>query len=55
MILDFSILGTLQVDMRPYVKSMVDEFPEKLSGKTAAPWNEKLFKVDNKSKKLSME
>jgi len=55
MILNFSIPGTLQVDMRPYVKSMVDEFPEKLSGKTTAPWSEKLFKVDDKLKKLSVE
>jgi hypothetical protein len=25
---------------------MIDDFPEKLSGKTKGPWNENLFKVD---------
>jgi hypothetical protein len=49
MILDFSIPGILQVDMTPYVKSMIEEFPDKLSGKTKTPWNENLFKVDLKS------
>jgi hypothetical protein len=52
MILDFSIPGILQVDMTPYVKSMIEEFPEKLSGKTKTPWNESLFKVDSNSKHL---
>jgi hypothetical protein len=52
MILDFSIPGILQVDMTPYVKSMIEEFPDKLSGKTKTPWNENLFKVDPNSKHL---
>jgi hypothetical protein len=37
MILDFSIQGILQVDMTPYIKSMIEEFPDKLSGKTKHP------------------
>jgi hypothetical protein len=53
MILNFSIPGMLQVlDMTPYVKSMIEEFPEKLSGNTKGPWNENLFKVNPMSKKL---
>ena len=55
MILDFSIPGVLQVDMTPYVKSMIEEFPEKLSGKTITPWNENLFKVDPTSKPLDIK
>ncbi len=31
---------------------MIEEFPEKLSGKTKTPWNENLFKVDPDSKHL---
>jgi hypothetical protein len=52
MILNFSIPGILQVNMTPYVKSMIEEFPDKLSGKTKTPWNENLFKVDSNSKHL---
>ena len=55
MVLDYSIPGVLKVDMTEYVKSMVDEFPEKLSGNTNCPWNENLFKVDDTSKKLGHE
>jgi hypothetical protein len=55
MILDFSIPGVLQVDMTPYVESMIEEFPDKLSGKTKMPWNENLFKVDPTSKHLETE
>ena len=50
MVLDFSIPGVLQVDMTDYVKGMIADFPEELSGKTKAPWNENLFKVDPTSK-----
>lgn len=55
MILDYSIPGVLKVDMTAYVKSMVDEFPEKLDGKGKFPWTENLFKVDPDSKKLKPE
>jgi hypothetical protein len=55
MILNFLIPGVLQVDMTPDVRSMIDEFPEKLSGKTKGPWNENLFKVNPMSKKLGAE
>jgi hypothetical protein len=45
MILNFFIPGVLHVDMTPYVKSVIEEFPDKLSSKTKMPWNENLFKV----------
>ena len=39
--------------MVDYVKSMVEGFPnEHLQGKVAIPWNENLFKVQEKSPKL---
>jgi hypothetical protein len=50
MILDFFIPGVLQIDMTLYLKSMIEEFPDKLSGKTKTPWNQNLFKVDPTSK-----
>jgi hypothetical protein len=43
MILDFLIPGVLQVNMTLYVKSMIEEFPDKLSGKPKIPWNENLL------------
>jgi hypothetical protein len=53
--LDFSVPGKLQVDMTYYAKSMCEDFPEKLTGKTKGPWNENLFKVDETAKKLDAE
>jgi hypothetical protein len=55
MTLDYSTPGVVKVDMTEYVKSMVEEFPKELDGKAKFPWTEKLFKVDEKSKKLSTE
>ncbi|KAG7371066.1 reverse transcriptase RNA-dependent DNA polymerase [Nitzschia inconspicua] len=49
--LDYTEEGVLQVDMRPYVKSMIEDFPEKI-GTSRNPWTEKLFQTDDKSKKL---
>ena len=55
MILDFSVPGVLQIDMTPYVKSMIKDFPKKLTGKSKTPWNENLFKVDQMSKALDTD
>jgi hypothetical protein len=55
MILDFSIPGILQVDMTPYVESMIEDFPEEIKGTTKMPWNQNLFKVDPTSKPLDLE
>ena len=50
--LDYSETGILKVDMTDYVKSMIQEFPEELTGKVKSPWNTNLFHVDPKSKLL---
>jgi hypothetical protein len=55
MILDFLIPEVLQVDITPYVKSMIEKFPDKLSAKAKMSWNENLFKVDPTSKHLKTE
>ena len=54
--LDCSVSGQVSIDMVDYIKSMVSNFPEEdLQGsKVASPWNESLFKVDEKSPKLEM-
>ena len=52
MTLDYSSPGVLKVDMTAYVKGMVNDFPEQLTGKGKVPWTENLFKVDPESKKL---
>ena len=50
--LDYSEAGILKVDMTDYVKSMIQEFPEELTGRVKSPWNTNLFHVDPKSKLL---
>ena len=35
-----------------FVKGMIEEYPEKLSGKASTPWKERLMKVDKNSKKV---
>jgi hypothetical protein len=55
MVLDFSDTGKLRVDMRYYVKDMLDKFPFPIKGRSDTPWGEKLFKVDETSKKLDDE
>ena len=52
MTLDFTTPGVLKVDMTSYVKKMIEEFPENLSGKSKCPWSENLFQVDENSNKL---
>ncbi len=51
MVLDYSFPGVLKLNMTAYVKAMVQNFP----GKVEFPWNDKLFKVDEDSKKLNPE
>jgi len=53
--LDYSLPGVLRVDMTKYVKSMINDFPDKLEGVGKFPWTDKLFTVDTKSKKLEHE
>jgi hypothetical protein len=57
MTLDYRVPGQISIGMTDYVQKMVEEYPqEDLQGpRVASPWNEHLFKVDNKSPKLSDE
>ena len=55
MTLDYTLPGSLKVDMTRYVNAMVEEFPDDLSGKATCAWNENLFKVNKDAKKLSKE
>ena len=41
--------------MKYYIQEMLDEFPYQIKCTYTAPWNEKLFKVDESSKKLNEE
>ena len=43
MTLDYSTEGEVKIDMVDYVKSMIDEFPEELTGKAITVANDKLF------------
>ena len=55
--LDYTVPGQVTIDMIDYVESMVDNFPaDELGGSAvASPWNEHLFKVQDKSPKLEKE
>lgn len=55
MVLDYTSPGVLKLDMTQYVKTMVEDFPLKLTGTGMFPWSNKLFTVDPKSKKLDDE
>ena len=43
---DYSLPRVLRVDMTKYVKSMIEDFPDKLEGVSKFPWTDKLFTVD---------
>ena len=45
--LDYSIPGQVKVDMTKYVKSMIDEFPEKFTRLVLTPATDKLFHVND--------
>jgi len=55
MTLDYTSPGVLKIDMTEYVKSMIEEFPQKVQGRNATPWTENLFKVDANAKQLEQE
>ena len=52
MILDYTEKGKLKIGMKYYIENMVKEFPYKLNEKSKTPWNDKLFKVTDETKKL---
>ena len=49
--LDFTIPGKLKIDMVDYVNNMINEFPDDIM-ESKYPWNDNLFKVDEKDNKL---
>ena len=56
MVFDYSTPGEVKLNMVDYVKSMVEDFPEDISGKhVTTPWTENLFKVNPKSPELTKE
>lgn len=52
--LDFSVAGQVSVDMRDYVTTMIEAFPDGAipDGKVPSPWTDNLFRIDEKSPKL---
>jgi Reverse transcriptase (RNA-dependent DNA polymerase) len=54
MILDYSTPRKLKLDMKDYIEKMIEEFPETLK-ESNYPWNENLFKEDEKAIRLSKE
>ena len=53
MILDYSKPGKLIVDMREYIKRMIEEFEYEIPGKAKTPVAEHLFKINNMCEKLN--
>jgi hypothetical protein len=52
--LSYKVPGQVSIDMSDYVEHMLSGFPaEELHSKSKAPWNDNLFRVDEKSPKLS--
>jgi len=58
MVLDFSIPGSLIVDMREYVARMLKEYEEqvgKLDDNVICPWSDKLLSVNETSPRLTVD
>eukprot|EP00957_Ditylum_brightwellii_P036031 2730083-Ditylum_brightwellii.AAC.1 len=55
MTLDYTQPGALNIDMKDNIKGIFEDFPYEIKKTTKVPWTEKLFKVDNTSKKLNEE
>ena len=52
MILDYTLKGKLQVDMKYYIDEMIKEYPYPIKSANS-PWNDSLFKIDKNSTPLS--
>ena len=50
--LDYSEEGKLKVDMKYYIDNMIEEFLYEVKEQSKAPWNDKLFKVNETVSKL---
>ena len=55
MTLDYSIKGKLKVDMKQYIKDIVETYPENLSKKIDCPWNTRLFNINDESQSLDKD
>lgn len=44
MIMDFSKPGVLTLDMRYYIKNILEQFPEQITP-SKIPWNDRLMKI----------
>jgi hypothetical protein len=55
MVLDYSTEGEVKIDMKYYVKNMIELFNHELSDKYNTPASENLFKINEKSPKLTKE
>ena len=51
MILDYSLAGKLQVDMKYYIDKMIEEYPYPIKPANS-PWNDNLFKINEESSPL---
>ena len=51
--LNYTKKGKLCVNMTKYIKEILEEFPESLTGTAQQPWSESLFKTKKESKQLS--
>jgi hypothetical protein len=43
--LDFLEKGVVRIDMIPYIKKIIDAFPEKITGVQSTPVGDRLFQV----------
>jgi hypothetical protein len=56
MIMDFTQDGALKIDMKCYIKGMLEDFPYyEIKSTKVTPWTEKLLKIQEDAKKLNEE
>ncbi len=55
MTFDYSFGKEVQINMWDYLKKVIEEFPEEITGVCATPANDYLFKVSENGTKLNEE
>ncbi len=55
MIFDFSSKNEVQINMTRYVSKIIEDFPEKIVGKSSTPAGDHLFKIREDGRKLNDE
>ena len=55
MLLDYGVKGKLKIDIRSYIKDILESFSESLSEKVKCPWISRLFNNSNYSKLLNQQ